>query len=141
MAILRTNEIINVFQIGCLNLFACQPNPILLTNFDPSYFVRALASYLLRTRYQDNLKVCGTKIFGLAVFNKTQKFMMFEACAAFVWCLKFQSGMFGLFWTNMASRLIDIDSTSISRHPSQKNPKKYRKRGSHMIDYMYKLLN
>ena len=42
---------------------------------------------------------------------------------------KIQSGIFGLFWTNMASRLIDIDSTSISRHPSQKNPKKYQKRG------------
>ena len=42
---------------------------------------------------------------------------------------KFQSGIFGLFWTDMASRLIGIDSTSISRHLSQKNPKKYRKRG------------
>ena len=42
---------------------------------------------------------------------------------------KFQSGIFGLFWTDMASRLIGIDSTSISRHPSQKKPKKYRKRG------------
>ena len=42
---------------------------------------------------------------------------------------KFQSGIFGLFWTEMASRLIGIDSTSISRHPSQKNPKKYQKRG------------
>ena len=38
---------------------------------------------------------------------------------------KFQSGIFGFFWTDMASRLIGIDSTSISRHPSQKNPKKY----------------
>ena len=76
---------------------------------------------------------------------------MFEACEAFVWCLKdhfyaiyghlkkkkkkrkekvqkFQSGIFGLFWTAMASRLLGIDSTNISRHPSQKNPKKYRKR-------------
>ena len=26
---------------------------------------------------------------------------------------KFQSGIFGLFWTDMASRLIGIDSTSI----------------------------
>ena len=42
---------------------------------------------------------------------------------------KIQSGIFGLFWTDMASRLIGIDSTSISRHLSQKNPKKYRKRG------------
>ena len=42
---------------------------------------------------------------------------------------KFQSGSFGLFWTDMASRLIGIDSTSISRHLSQKKPKKYRKRG------------
>ena len=33
---------------------------------------------------------------------------------------KFQSGIFGLFWTDMASRLIGIDSTNISRHPSQK---------------------
>ena len=41
---------------------------------------------------------------------------------------KFQSGIFGLFWTEMASRLIAIDSTSISRHPSQKTPKKYQKR-------------
>ena len=74
------------------------------------------------------MKVCGTKILGVFFLIKIQKFMMFEACAAFVWCLKFQSGMFGLFWTNMASRLIDIDSASISRHPSQKNPKKYQKR-------------
>ena len=41
---------------------------------------------------------------------------------------KFQSGIFGLFWTDMASRLSGIASTNISRHPSQKNPKKYRKR-------------
>ena len=76
---------------------------------------------------------------------------MFEACEAFVWCLKdhfyakkkflkkkkkkkqkkikkFQSGIFGLFWTAMASRLSGIDSNNISRHPSQKKPKKYRKR-------------
>ena len=73
---------------------------------------------------------------------------MFEACEAFVWCLKdhfyaiygrlkkkekkrrkklqkFQSGIFGLFWTAMASRLSGIDSTNILRHPSHKNPKKY----------------
>ena len=42
---------------------------------------------------------------------------------------KFQSGIFGLFWTDMASRLIGIDSTSISRHPSQKKPKKILKTG------------
>ena len=42
---------------------------------------------------------------------------------------KFQSGIFGLFWTDMASRLIGIDSTSITRHLSQKTPKKYQKRG------------
>ena len=72
---------------------------------------------------------------------------MFEACEAFVWCLKdhfyaiyghlkkkrkkvkkFQSGIFGLFLTAMASMLSGIASTNISRHPSQKNPKKYRKR-------------
>ena len=41
---------------------------------------------------------------------------------------KFQSGIFGLFWTDMASRLSGIASTNISRHPSQKNPKKYQKR-------------
>ena len=41
---------------------------------------------------------------------------------------KIQSGIFGLFWTAMASRLSAIASTNISRHPSQKNPKKYRKR-------------
>ena len=72
---------------------------------------------------------------------------MFEACEAFVWCLKdhfyviyghlknkkkkvqkFQSGIFGLFWTAMASRPLGIDRTNISRHPSQKKPKNYRKR-------------
>ena len=42
---------------------------------------------------------------------------------------KFQSGIFGLFWTDMASRLIGIDSTSISRHPSQKKPQKISKTG------------
>ena len=41
---------------------------------------------------------------------------------------KFQSGIFGLFLTAMASRLSGIASTNISRHPSQKKPKKYRKR-------------
>ena len=41
---------------------------------------------------------------------------------------KFQSGIFGLFWTDMASRLSGIAITSISRHLSQKNPKKYQKR-------------
>ena len=41
---------------------------------------------------------------------------------------KFQSGIFGLFWTAMAFRLSGIASTNISRHPSQKKPKKYRKR-------------
>ena len=41
---------------------------------------------------------------------------------------KIQSGIFGLFLTAMASRLSAIASTNISRHPSQKNPKKYRKR-------------
>jgi hypothetical protein len=64
--------------------------------------------------------------------------MMFEACAAFVSCLKdhfyvkqkknqkikkFQSGIFGLFLTAMASRLSGIDSSNILRHPSQKNQK------------------
>ena len=34
---------------------------------------------------------------------------------------KFQSGIFGLFLTVMASRLSDIDSSNISRHPSKKN--------------------
>ena len=75
---------------------------------------------------------------------------MFEACEAFVWCLKnhfyaiyghlkkkkksqkkvkkFQSGIFGLFLTAMAFRLSGIASTNISRHPSQKKFKKYRKR-------------
>ena len=67
---------------------------------------------------------------------------MFEACEAFVWCLKdhfyaiyghlkkkekkvqkFQSGILGLFLTAMASRLTGIASTNISRHPSQKNQK------------------
>ena len=38
---------------------------------------------------------------------------------------KFQSGIFGLFLTAMAFRLSGIASTNISRHPSQKNPKKY----------------
>ena len=41
---------------------------------------------------------------------------------------KFQSGIFGLFWTDMASKLSGIASINISRHPSQKNPKKYQKR-------------
>ena len=41
---------------------------------------------------------------------------------------KFQSGIFGLFLTAMASRLSAIASTNISRHPSQKNTKKYQKR-------------
>ena len=41
---------------------------------------------------------------------------------------KFQSGIFGLFLTAMASMLSGIASTNISRHPSQKKPKKYRKR-------------
>ena len=36
---------------------------------------------------------------------------------------KFQSGIFGLFLTAMASRLSGIASTNISRHPSKKNPK------------------
>ena len=36
---------------------------------------------------------------------------------------KFQSGIFGLFWTDMASRLSGIASTNISRHPSQKAQK------------------
>ena len=58
---------------------------------------------------------------------------MFEACEAFVWCLKdhfyaiygqkFQSGIFGLFLTAMASRLSGIGSTNISRHPSQNKTK------------------
>ena len=42
---------------------------------------------------------------------------------------KFQSGIFGLFWTAMASRLSGIDSTNISRHPSQKKNKKLSKTG------------
>jgi hypothetical protein len=90
------------------------------------------------------LKVFGTKILGVFFFIKIQKFMMFEACATFVWCLKdhfytihshfekrkkkskkSQKISKWHFWTNMASRLIGIDSTSISRHPSQKKPKKY----------------
>ena len=77
---------------------------------------------------------------------------MFEACEAFVWCLKdhfyaiyghlknkkkkkkkkiqkFQSGIFRLFWNAMASRLSGIDSTNISRHPSQKKTKKILKTG------------
>ena len=75
---------------------------------------------------------------------------MFKACEAFVWCLqghfyaiygrlkkkkrkkkvqKFQSGSFGLFLTAMASRLSGIASTNISRHPSQKKPKKISKTG------------
>ena len=41
---------------------------------------------------------------------------------------KFQSGIFGLFWTDMASRLSGIASTNISRHPSQKKTKEYQKR-------------
>ena len=41
---------------------------------------------------------------------------------------KFQSGIFGLFLTAMASKLSGIANTNISRHPSQKNPKKYQKR-------------
>ena len=68
---------------------------------------------------------------------------MFEACEAFFWCLKdhfyaiyghlknkkkkvqkFQSGIFGLFWTAMASRLSGIDSINILRHPSQKKNQK-----------------
>ena len=72
---------------------------------------------------------------------------MFKAYETFVWCLKdhfyaiygrlkkkekkvqkIQSGIFGLFLTAMASRLSAIASTNISRHPSQKNPKKYQKR-------------
>ena len=72
---------------------------------------------------------------------------MFKAYETFVWCLKdnfyaiygrlkikekkvqkIQSGIFGLFLTAMASMLSGIASTNISRHPSQKNPKKYRKR-------------
>ena len=71
---------------------------------------------------------------------------MFKAYETFVWCLKdhfyaiygrlkikekkvqkIQSGIFGLFLTAMASRLSAIASTNISRHPSQKNPKKYQK--------------
>ena len=76
---------------------------------------------------------------------------MFKAYETFVWCLKdhfyaiygrmkkkekkekkkvqkIQCGIFGLFLTAMASRLSAIASTNISRHPSQKNPKKYQKR-------------
>ena len=72
---------------------------------------------------------------------------MFEACEAFVWCLKdhfyaFYGHLtkkkkkksknfkreFRTFLTAMASRLTGIASTNISRHPSQKKPKKYRKR-------------
>ena len=41
---------------------------------------------------------------------------------------KFQSGIFGLLLTAMAFRLSGIASTNISRHPSQKKFKKYRKR-------------
>ena len=72
---------------------------------------------------------------------------MFEACEAFVWCpkdhfyaiyshlkkkkkkkvQKFQSGIFGLFLTAMAFRLLDIVGTNILRHPSPKKPKKYQK--------------
>ena len=37
---------------------------------------------------------------------------------------KFQSGIFGLFWTPMASRLSGIASTNISRHPFQKKRQK-----------------
>ena len=71
---------------------------------------------------------------------------MFEACEAFVWCLKdhfyafyghlkkkkkspkISKGNLGLFLTAMASRLTGIASTNISRHPSQTKPKKYGKR-------------
>ena len=42
---------------------------------------------------------------------------------------KFQSGIFGLFLTAMASMLSGIASTNISRHPSQKKPKKISKTG------------
>ena len=74
---------------------------------------------------------------------------MFEACEAYVWCLKdhfyminghlknkkkkekkvqkFQSGIIWTFFTAMDSRLSGIASTNISRHPSQKKPKKYQK--------------
>ena len=72
---------------------------------------------------------------------------MFEACEAFVWCLKdhfyaiyghlkkkrkksqkISKWHFWTFLTAMASMLSGIASTNISRHPSQKKPKKYRKR-------------
>ena len=75
---------------------------------------------------------------------------MFEACEAFVWCLKdhfyaiyghlkkkekkspkiqkFQKEILGLFLTAMASRFTGIASTNISRHPNKKDTKKYQKR-------------
>ena len=40
---------------------------------------------------------------------------------------KFQSGIFGLFWTDMASRLLGIANTNISRYPSQKKTQKISK--------------
>ena len=40
----------------------------------------------------------------------------------------FKVAFLDFFWTDMASRLSGIASTNISRHPSQKNPKKYQKR-------------
>ena len=89
------------------------------------------------------------KKFWVAVFHQKQKFIMFKAYETFVWCLKdhfyaiygrlkkkkkkkkkvqkIQSGIFGLFLTAMASRLSAIASTNISRHPSQKKPKKCQK--------------
>ena len=67
---------------------------------------------------------------------------MFEACEAFVWCLKdhfyaiyghlkkkkkkvqkFQSGIFGLFLTAMAFMLLGIASTNISCIQAKKTQK------------------
>ena len=72
---------------------------------------------------------------------------MFEACEAFVWCLKdnfyaiyghlkkkvqkFQSGIFGFFLTAMASRLSVIASTNILRQPSQKKNQKSKTECTH----------
>ena len=47
-----------------------------------------VAKFKLRTGYQADLKVCGTKFLGQVFFIKNQKFIMFKACEAFVWCLK-----------------------------------------------------
>ncbi len=104
--------------------------------------------FYFKNRVKADLKVHGTKNFGVAVFHQNPK--IYDVWSMCRLCLvsersflhdlwpflkkkrkkvkKIQSGIFGLFLTAMASRLSGIDSSNISRHLSQKKPKKYWKR-------------